>query len=368
MEWQHRQRDWQGHEADRDEHGADQLETATCRPTIERDRTRREREQKHRQGVVRLPSQHEVHHDGADNRPAERPQRAIADERHDSGDDDRKRHQREQDHVHDELRPRLVAPARRRLEEPVHARPAMPRLPDQVRDKHNSRDRHRNRETPRAQHVATPNKERSDQQDEDDRERVLRLQPDPGGEPEHRPRASPKREPQREPEHDHRHQLIERDRLEQQVRSQHPRREPDHDRRQRLRTPRRPELPGHEDTDHDRSRAREDREYAKTDQRPAEQLSRQRREQRRHRRKLDIPALKMQPGDGVIQLIPVPAVPRGDSKLQRALQRDDDENRPDCKRSDRLQRTPVSTPPSLEPQRHPRLTRSRSEGALHHRS
>jgi hypothetical protein len=46
-------------------------------------------------------------------------------------------------------------------------------------------------EAPRAQDVATPDKERRDQQDEDDRERVLRLQPDPGGDTEQRPRAAP---------------------------------------------------------------------------------------------------------------------------------------------------------------------------------
>ena len=139
--------------------------------------------------------------------------------------------------------------------------------------------------------------------------------PMPGSDSEQRPRTAPKREPQRQPEDDHRRQLIERDRLEQQVCSQHPRREPDHHRRERLRTARRPELPGDEGTDHDRSRACEDRERAKTDQRPAEQLSGQRREQRRHRRKLDVPALEMQPGDGVIQLVAVPAVPPGDGKL-----------------------------------------------------
>jgi pyridoxine 5'-phosphate synthase PdxJ len=52
---------------------------------------------------------------------------------------------------------------------------------------------------------------------------------------------------------------------------------------------------------------------AQADQRPAKQLTSQRREQRRHRRKLDVAALEMQPGDGVVQLIPVPAVPSGAS-------------------------------------------------------
>ena len=55
-----------------------------------------------------------------------------------------------------------------------------------------------------------------------------------------------------------------------------------------------------------RSGAREDRERAQADQRPAEQLSGQRREQRRHRRELDVAALEMQAGDGVVQLVAVP--------------------------------------------------------------
>ena len=67
------------------------------------------------------------------------------------------------------------------------------------------------------QDVATPDEERRDQQNEDDGERVLRLEPDAGRDSEQRPRATPEREPQREPEDDHRRQLVERDRLEQQV-------------------------------------------------------------------------------------------------------------------------------------------------------
>ena len=60
----------------------------------------------------------------------------------------------------------------------MHARPAVPRLPDEVRDEQDGRDRHRQREAPRAQYVTAPDKERRDEQDEDDGERVLRLEPD----------------------------------------------------------------------------------------------------------------------------------------------------------------------------------------------
>ena len=112
--------------------------------------------------------------------------------------------------------------------------------------------------------------------------------------------------------------------------------EPDHHRGERLRAARRPELAGDEGTDHHRSRAREDRERAQADQRPAEQLAGQRREQRRHRRELDVAALQVQAGDGVVQLVAVPAVASGDGKLQRALQRDDDEHRAGRERDRRL--------------------------------
>ena len=190
------------------------------------------------------------------------------------------------------------------------------------------------------------------EQDEDERERVLRLEADAGGDSEQRPRAAAECEPQREPEDDHRRQLVERDRLEEQVGREHPRPEPDHHRGERLRTARRPELARDERTDQHRSRAREDRDRAQADERPAEQLSGERREQRRHRRELDIAALEMQAGDGVVQLVAVPAVSSGDGELQRALQRDDDEHGPGRERDRRLHCGPVRHgPPSLEPGR-----------------
>jgi hypothetical protein len=144
------------------------------------------------------------------------------------------------------------------------------------------------------------------------------------------PTASPSRgrEPQREPENDHRRQLVERDRLEEQIGREHRGPEPDDHGCKRLRTARRSELARHKGTDQHRPRARKNRESAQADQRPAEQLSGQRREERRDRRELDITALEMQAGDGVIQLVAVPAVTSGDCQLQRALQRDNDENGP----------------------------------------
>ena len=208
----------------------------------------------------------------------------------------------------------------------MHARPAVAGLPDEVRDEQHGRDRHGERKAPRAQDVAAPDEERRDQQDEDDGECVLRLEADADGDPEQRPGAAAECEPQREPEDDHRRQLVERDRLEEQVGREHRRPEPDHHGGERLRTARRPELARDEGTDEHRSGAREDRERAQADERPAEQPSRQRREQRRHRRELDVAALQMQAGDGVIQLVAMPAVPSGDGELQRALQRDDEEH------------------------------------------
>jgi len=57
------------------------------------------------------------------------------------------------------------------------------------------------------------------------------------------------------------------------------------------------------------------------------ELSGQRREQRRRRRELDVAALEMQAGDGVIQLVTVPAVASGDGNFERTLQHDDAEHR-----------------------------------------
>ena len=309
-----------------------------------------EREQQHRQRVVRLSAEREVGDDGADDRPAERSQRAIADQRYDSGDGDRERHRGERDQVDDVLRPCLVAAAWWRVEEPVHARPAVAGLPDEVRDEQRGRDHDGQWKAPGAQDVAAPDQERRDQKDDDNGERVLRFQSDTDGDSEQRPRAAPEREAQCEPEHDHRRQLVERDRLEEQIGPEHPRHKTDHHRGERLRATRRPELAGDEGADQHRPRGCQDRERAQADQRPAEQLPRQRREQRRHRRELDIPALQMPPGNRVVQLVAMPPVPPGDGELKRALQRDDDKDGPGSEsRPPTSLRAVAPPPPRLEP-------------------
>jgi hypothetical protein len=77
-------------------------------------------------------------------------------------------------------------------------------FPDEIRHEQRAGDRDCEREARRAQEIAPPDEERRHQRDEDDGERVLRLQPDSGGEPQERPGAAAEREPEREPEHDHR--------------------------------------------------------------------------------------------------------------------------------------------------------------------
>ena len=104
----------------------------------------------------------------------------------------------------------------------MHARPAVAGLPDEVRDEQESRDCHCQRKPPRAQDVAAPDEEGRDEQDEDDGERVLRLEADAGGDPEQGPRAAPEGDSQSEPEDDHRRELIKRNRLEEQVSPEHP--------------------------------------------------------------------------------------------------------------------------------------------------
>jgi hypothetical protein len=73
----------------------------------------------------------------------------------------------------------------------VDAGPAVLGLPDQVREEQHHRDRHRQREPWRAEQVTTPHTKRRQQQDHDDRERVLDLQPHADGQPEQRPRPRP---------------------------------------------------------------------------------------------------------------------------------------------------------------------------------
>ena len=102
---------------------------------------------------------------------------------------------REQEHVDDELRPRLIAPARRRIDEPMQARPAMACLPDQVRDEQRDGDHHGQRKAPRMENIPAPDQEGSDEQHEDDSDRVLRLEPDTGSDSEQRPRTAAECEP-----------------------------------------------------------------------------------------------------------------------------------------------------------------------------
>jgi hypothetical protein len=59
----------------------------------------------------------------------------------------------------------------------------------------------------------------------------------------------------------------------------------------------------------------------------------------------------MHTGDGVVQLVAVPAVPSGDRELQSALQRDDDKHRPGRERDRGLLRASTPRPTKLEPQR-----------------
>ena len=112
-----------------------------------------------------------------------------------------------------------------------------------------------------------------------------------------------------------------------QVGRQHPRHEPDEHRGERLRPPRGTELASYERGDQHGRRAGQDREGAQTDERPAKELPSEGRQQGRHRRKLDIPALQVQARNRVVQLVAMPAVPSGDGQLQRALQGDDDQHR-----------------------------------------
>ncbi len=214
------------------------------------------------------------------------------------------------------------------MQEPVHADPAVPGLPDEVRHRQQRGNRDREREPPRTQNVAPPDRERRDQQHEDDCERVLRLQPDAGGDAEQHPGATAEREPQREPEHEHRRQLIERDGLEEIVRREDAGRERDADRGERLRAPVRAEIARDERRDDDRRDAGKHREGAEPEQRPAVERVREGGDQRRHGRELDVAALEMAAGDGVVERVAVPAVPVGERKLERGLQQDDDRHRP----------------------------------------
>jgi hypothetical protein len=219
------------------------------------------------------------------------------------------------------------------MEEELDADPAVLGLPDQVREEQHHRDRHRQRKPRRTQQVTTPHTKRRQQQDHDDRERVLGLQPHADGQPEQRPRPPSKRQPQRKPQHHHGRELVEGDRLEQPVGRDQDRREPHRHRRQGLGTASAAEVPRHQRRDNDRRRTGQDRKGAEPDQRPAEQDPRQRRQPRRHRRELDIAALQVAAGDRVIQLVALPAVPASDREMERALGGHHDQHRPDRQRA-----------------------------------
>jgi hypothetical protein len=311
------------------------------RPAIERGRAGRQREQHHRQRVVRLSPEHEVSHDSASERPAKRAQRAPTDERHDSGDSDGKRHQREQDQVDDELRPRFIAPARRSIEEPVHARPAVVRLPDEVRDAQGGSD------------VATasgqPHERRMSRRQTMNvamsRTRTTAIvyfvsRPMPAATPSsgHEPRRSASRSASQRTiivvswssATGWKSRLV-------------------------------PSIPGENPIITAASVcARRAAPSSRATRAPTTTvpalarivIARKRREQRCRRRELDVAAQQMQACDGVVQLIAVPAVTSRDRELQRALQRDDREHRAGREGGRRLRcGLERHGPPSLEPTR-----------------
>ena len=220
----------------------------------------------------------------------------------------------------------------------MHADPAVARFPEEIRHHQRRGDEDREGEAARGEHVPSPDREGGDEQDEQDHERVLRLQSHAYGDAERQPRAAAEGEPQRQPEDEHRGRLVERDRLKEAVRREQDGREGDQGCSQRLCPAAASELPGDERGEQDRRRTGEDREGAEADQRRAEQRTRRGREERRDRRELHVPALQMPPGDQVVELVALPAVAPREGEVETALQREHEEQRAnrECRQSARL--------------------------------
>ena len=175
--------------------------------------------------------------------------------------------------------------------------------------------------------VTPPDRERDDQQHERNGDRVLGFKPYPGCNAEKEPGAAAEREPDREPEDDQPGQLIERDRLEQSAGSEHQRRERDQHGGDRLRSPTAAELGRDPRSDNDGAGAGENREQPETHQRPAEQRSGQRRDQKPDRRELDVSALEVQTRHGVVERVSMPAVASRERQLQARLDGSDRKHR-----------------------------------------
>ena len=181
-ERQHRQPDRQQHDQEQHERHGETPEPVAGRVAVDAPR-RGEREQQRGAGE-RLAAEHEVGGGRCDHRHAERSQRAS--------------------------RTRPTTPATavgtasgfvrssrsatycgrdssvalpRRVQEEVHARPVVPRLPEEVRHDQGAGDRDGQREARRAKEVAAPDEERRHQRDEHDRERYFVSSPIPAASP-----------------------------------------------------------------------------------------------------------------------------------------------------------------------------------------
>ena len=167
--------------------------------------------------------------------------------------------------------------ARWRVEEPVHAHPAVACLPDQVRHQQQSGDRDRERETPGAQTSRRQTTNVAIRRTRTTASVYLVSNPTP-----RRSRAAARSRGRARAAAPARarasSQLVEGDRLEQVVCREHAGRERDRYRREDLRTATAAQLARDQRADHDRGGAGEDREAAEPDKRPAVQHPRQRRD------------------------------------------------------------------------------------------
>ena len=299
-------------------------------PAVERRRARREREQHDRLGVVGLAAEQQVEEDRRGHGEAERTQRRRAPEAcHARAGHGHRERVRQQQQVRDVPGPRLVRRARHGVREPFHAHPGVLRLPDEVRHHDRRCDRRRAGQAAGQKQITAPDQAACHHREQRHRERVLRLEADPHRQAESDPRAPAEGEPQRQPQHRHGCELVEGHRLEETVRRQQDRREADDRSGESLRPARAAELARHQGREHRRACSGQRREQAQARQPAPPERPGHGRQERGHRRELDVAALQVVSGDRVVELVALPPVAAGEGHVQERLREHHREHGPE---------------------------------------
>ena len=206
----------------------------------------------------------------------------------------------------------------------VDARPSVLRLPDEVRQEDEERDaegdpRPARREQPSRRGREQPDREGGQEHDD----RVLRLEPDPGDEAEHRPQARlrPAEHPQRDVQERCPRELVEPGRVEDAGRAERDREQRPAERGSELRSPPAAELAHHQRDEDDHCDPCRQTGQAQRDERVAGDGAHEPGDPGRERREVDVAERRPPRRGEEVELVAVPAVAADERELDRSRER-----------------------------------------------